>query len=113
MMADAVESATRTLTDPTPARIDALVRQLANKRLMDGQFDECDLTFRELSTICESISKTVASIYHGRIKYNTDSEKPAEKSSEKQGEKSEPKSGDDKSKGDQKPGDSEPPARSA
>ena len=74
MLADAVESATRTLTDPTPARIDALVRQLANKRLMDGQFDECDLTFRELSTICESISKTVASIYHGRVRYNSDEE---------------------------------------
>ncbi len=72
MLSDAVESATRTLTDPTPARIDALVRSLANKRLMDGQFDECDLTFRELSTICESISKTVASIYHGRIRYSSD-----------------------------------------
>lgn len=72
MLADAIESATRTLSDPTPARIDALVRSLANKRLMDGQFDECDLTFRELSTICESISKTVASIYHGRIKYTSD-----------------------------------------
>jgi putative nucleotidyltransferase with HDIG domain len=72
MLADAIESATRTLSDPTPARIDALVRTLANKRLMDGQFDECDLTFRELSTICESISKTVASIYHGRIKYTSD-----------------------------------------
>ena len=81
MLADAVESATRTLTDPTPARIDALVRSLANKRLMDGQFDECDLTFRELSTICESISKTVASIYHGRIRYSSDEddEKPEEK----------------------------------
>ncbi|PCI07031.1 hypothetical protein COB72_10955 [bacterium] len=72
MLSDAVESATRTLTDPTPARIDALVRSLANKRLMDGQFDECDLTFRELSMICESISKTVASIYHGRIRYSSD-----------------------------------------
>jgi len=72
MLSDAVESATRTLTDPTPARIDTLVRSLANKRLMDGQFDECDLTFRELSTICESISRTVASIYHGRIRYSSD-----------------------------------------
>ncbi|MGV6814321.1 MAG: HD family phosphohydrolase [Phycisphaerales bacterium] len=85
MLSDAVESATRTLTDPTPARIDALVRSLANKRLMDGQFDECDLTFAELSTICESISKTVASIYHGRIRYSSDEddEKPKEKSDEK------------------------------
>jgi len=69
MLSDAVESATRTLAEPTPSRIDALVRDLANRRLMDGQFDECDLTLRELSTICDSISKSVASIYHGRVRY--------------------------------------------
>jgi putative nucleotidyltransferase with HDIG domain len=74
MLSDAVESATRTLTEPTPSRIDALVRSLANKRLMDGQFDECDLTFRQLKIICDSISKTVASIYHGRIRYSAESE---------------------------------------
>ena len=107
MLADAVESATRTLTDPTPARIDALVRQLANKRLMDGQFDECDLTFRELSTICESISKTVASIYHGRIRYTSD-EKSAEQPKK-------PKAAPAKPKAEPKdtPDSDAPPARSA
>ncbi len=75
MLADAVESATRSLAEPTPSRIDALVHELANKRLMDGQFDECDLTLRELQTITSSISKTVASIYHGRIKYPAPSTK--------------------------------------
>ena len=69
MLADAVESATRTMVEPTPSRIDALVRALANKRLMDGQFDECELTLRDLQTISESISKSVASIYHGRVLY--------------------------------------------
>ncbi len=69
MIADAVESATRTMAEPTPSRIDALVRAISNKRLMDGQFDECDLTLRELQTISESISKSVASIYHGRVQY--------------------------------------------
>jgi cyclic-di-AMP phosphodiesterase PgpH len=69
MLSDAVESATRTLAEPTPARIDALVRELANRRLMDGQFDECDLTLRDLSLICDSISKSVSSIYHGRVRY--------------------------------------------
>jgi putative nucleotidyltransferase with HDIG domain len=69
MLADAVESATRTMTEPTPSRIEALVRALANKRLMDGQFDECELTLHELQTISESISKSVASIYHGRVLY--------------------------------------------
>lgn len=74
MLSDAIESATRTLTEPTPSRIDTLVRSLANKRLMDGQFDDCNLTFRELKTICDSISKTVASIYHGRIRYSAEPE---------------------------------------
>ncbi|MCL4221973.1 MAG: HDIG domain-containing protein [Phycisphaerales bacterium] len=69
MMADAVESATRSLAEPTPSRIESLVQALANKRLMDGQFDECDLTFRELHLIVDSLSKSVASIYHGRIVY--------------------------------------------
>jgi cyclic-di-AMP phosphodiesterase PgpH len=69
MLADAVESATRSMTEPTPARIDALVRAIANQRLMDGQFDECDLTLRQLQTITDSISRSVASIYHGRVMY--------------------------------------------
>ncbi|GAB4383391.1 MAG: hypothetical protein Kow0022_03090 [Phycisphaerales bacterium] len=72
MLADAVESATRSLAEPTPSRIESLVASLANKRLMDGQFDECDLTFRELHMIVDSLSKSVASIYHGRIVYPTD-----------------------------------------
>lgn len=69
MLCDTVESASRTMADPTPARIDQLVRGIANKRLMDGQFDECDLTLRELNLIVETVSKTLASIYHGRIQY--------------------------------------------
>ncbi len=69
MIADAVESASRTLSDPAPARIDQLVREIANKRLLDGQFDECDLTLRELHEIVESVSKSLASSYHGRVVY--------------------------------------------
>jgi putative nucleotidyltransferase with HDIG domain len=69
MIADAVESATRALGDPSPSKIEALVRAIANKRLMDGQFDDCELTLRELSTICESIIRTLTSMYHGRIAY--------------------------------------------
>lgn len=69
MIADAVESASRTLNEPTPSRIDQLVRTIADKRLLDGQFDECDLTLRELREIVESVSKTLASSYHGRVVY--------------------------------------------
>ena len=69
MLADAVEGASRTLVDPTPARIESLVRQLAQQRLEDGQFDESGLTLRELRTIQNSLVKSLTAIYHGRVKY--------------------------------------------
>jgi membrane-associated HD superfamily phosphohydrolase len=39
---------------------------------MDGQFDECDLTFRELAMIRQSLVKSLISIYHARITYPSD-----------------------------------------
>jgi putative nucleotidyltransferase with HDIG domain len=69
MLSDAIESATRTLAEPTPSRIDALVRSMANKRLLDGQFDDCEMTLRDLNLIVESIAKSLTAIYHGRITY--------------------------------------------
>ena len=49
MIADAVEGASRTLDDPTPKRLETLVHDIAMKRLLDGQFDECSLTLQELA----------------------------------------------------------------
>jgi cyclic-di-AMP phosphodiesterase PgpH len=69
MLADAVESASRTLIDPAPARIESMVREIAERRLDDGQFDESGLTLRELRAIERSLVMSLTSIYHGRIKY--------------------------------------------
>jgi hypothetical protein len=69
MLADAVESASRTLVEPTPARIESLVHDIAMKRLLDGQFDECSLTLKEINIIVESLSKSLTAVYHGRVKY--------------------------------------------
>jgi len=69
MLADAVESASRTLTEPTPARIAHLVHELAMKRLLDGQFDECSLTLEELGIVEQSLVKSLTAVYHGRVKY--------------------------------------------
>jgi len=69
MLADAVESASRTLSDPTPKRIETLVHELTMKRLLDGQFDECALTLNEIHEVEDSLSKSLIGIYHGRIKY--------------------------------------------
>ncbi len=69
MICDSVEGAARTLPEPTPARLEQLVHQIANKRLMDGQFEDCNLTLAELHRIEESITKTLQAIYHARVKY--------------------------------------------
>jgi len=69
MLADNVESASRTLVDPTPARIERLVREVAQRRLHGGQFDESGLTLRELRTIERSLVMSLTAIYHGRLKY--------------------------------------------
>ena len=69
MLSDAVESATRALTEPNPSRIEALVRKLSSKRLEDGQFDQCELSFKELKLIEDAIINRLLAIHHGRISY--------------------------------------------
>ncbi|MEK6235804.1 MAG: HDIG domain-containing protein, partial [Planctomycetales bacterium] len=69
MIADAVESASRTLGEPTPARIEQLVEKITMDRLMDGQFDECGLNLQELKQIEDELVKSLNAMYHGRVKY--------------------------------------------
>jgi len=69
MMADAVEAAARALRDRTPSRVQGMVHQLIKERLDDGQFDECDLTLRELERIEESFLPVLAGTLHERIEY--------------------------------------------
>ena len=69
MISDCCESATRAMKDPAPAAIENLVRKLARKRLADGQFDECDLTLRELSVIEDAVIRSIWSLHHGRVAY--------------------------------------------
>jgi putative nucleotidyltransferase with HDIG domain len=69
MLADAVESATRAMSEPSAGRIESLVHELVVKRVADEQFDECDLTMRDLVRIEKSLARTLLGIYHGRIAY--------------------------------------------
>lgn len=72
MLCDGVESAARTLDDPTSVRIEQLVHSIANKRLMDGQFDECSMTLQDLHKIENSLIKTLCAMHHSRVKYPSD-----------------------------------------
>lgn len=69
MLSDAVESASRTLSEPTPRRIETLVHKITMDKLLDGQFEESPLTLSEIHTIEESLTQSLIAIYHGRIKY--------------------------------------------
>ncbi|WP_164984834.1 HD family phosphohydrolase [Ammoniphilus sp. CFH 90114] len=71
---DSVEAAVRSLSKPTPERVETLVRKIVKDRLDDGQFNECDLTFQELELITRSICETLQGIFHNRIEYPDESD---------------------------------------
>lgn len=76
-LADAVESASRTLEKPNASRIETMVNEIVQARMIDGQLDECDLTIAELARVKASFCKTLLSMMHGRIKYQKASEPSA------------------------------------
>ena len=69
MLADIVEAASRTLVDPTAARIQGMVQKIINKVFSDGQLNECELTLKDLHEIAKSFNKTLSGIFHHRIDY--------------------------------------------
>jgi hypothetical protein len=69
MMADSVEAASRTLSDPNPAQIKRMIDQLAEAIINDNQFDECDITLRDVRLVKESFLKILSGIFHHRIDY--------------------------------------------
>ncbi|MDY0189400.1 MAG: HDIG domain-containing protein [Desulfuromonas sp.] len=69
MLADSVEAAGRTLSEPTPARIQGMVQKIINKIFIDGQLDECDLTLKDLHEIAKSFNRILSGIFHNRIDY--------------------------------------------
>ncbi|QKS70860.1 HD family phosphohydrolase [Paenalkalicoccus suaedae] len=68
-VADSVEAAVRAMQQPTMEKIESLVKKIINDRLEDGQFDECDLTLRELHIASKSMCETLKGTFHSRIDY--------------------------------------------
>jgi hypothetical protein len=69
MICDAVESAVRTVKNPNEERVRELIDRIIANRASDRQFDECDLTLRDLDTISEVLTKRSLSTQHRRITY--------------------------------------------
>lgn len=69
MLGDVMEASSRTLTNPTPARIRSLVRERIARIYTDGQLDDCELTLRNLNTIAETFTRILTGIFHHRVEY--------------------------------------------
>ena len=69
MLADSVEAAVRSLREPSPGRIEGVVRKIIKERLASGLLDESELTFRDLDKIGTSFVRTLSGIYHQRVEY--------------------------------------------
>jgi putative nucleotidyltransferase with HDIG domain len=87
MLGDVVEASSRTLTNPTPARIKSLVRERIEGIYMDGQLDECELTLSNLNTIAETFTKILTGIFHHRVDYPETSPKETNGKKENNGKK--------------------------
>jgi len=69
MIADAVESAVRSLKNPTPDEIEAMINKIIVERLNDGQLSDSPLTLKDLKVIAETFSRILRGMQHNRIKY--------------------------------------------
>jgi len=68
-IADCVEAAVRSLRNPTIEQIDSMVDKIIKDRLEDNQFNECDLTMKELDKVGKALKETLLGIFHSRIEY--------------------------------------------
>ena len=69
MLADSVEASVRSLSSRDEPAIRAMVSRIIEERVVDGQFDECDLTLRDLELIREAFVGQLLGMYHTRIAY--------------------------------------------
>ena len=69
MLADTIEATSRTLSDPSPAKLQGLVQKIINKIFVSGELDESGLTLKDLHTIAKYFVRVLTGIYHKRIEY--------------------------------------------
>ena len=71
-LADTIEALSRTLDEPTPSRIEEMVREVVKKRFMEGELDDCSLTLRDLESITKSFIRVLNAMFHTRVNYPKD-----------------------------------------
>ena len=69
MLCDTLEAASRTLKDRTPHGISELVDRIVQGKIDEGQFNEADISLKELHTVSENLKEYIRQVYHARIVY--------------------------------------------
>ena len=69
MMADSVEAASRSLNQINDQTLDKLVESIIHTQMMEEQFNDANITFRDITAIKEVFRKRLKNIYHARIAY--------------------------------------------
>lgn len=69
MIADGAEAASRSLKDRSREKVQAVVKKIVSDRMQLGQFDECEITLKELNIIIHTVVNSLTGIYHKRIEY--------------------------------------------
>lgn len=69
MICDACEAKVRTMKDRSHENVDKAVKDIIEERMDMEQFTECDITFRELDVLRNTITNTLSGVYHERVKY--------------------------------------------
>lgn len=69
MMADGVEAASRSLPEYTEESISNVVNRIIDTQVAEGYFQECPITYRDISTAKRVLIERLKSIYHTRIQY--------------------------------------------
>ncbi len=69
MMADSVEAASKSLKDPTSSKIETFVENIINKQLEEKQFQNSDITLKEIEIIKKVLKKKLNNMYHLRVEY--------------------------------------------
>ena len=69
LLADCVEASSRAMSEPSYQKLENLVNRMVDERLEEGQLNNCDLTYRDLTKIKESFLGILVGMYHSRVKY--------------------------------------------
>ncbi|HZK12798.1 MAG TPA: HDIG domain-containing protein [Atribacterota bacterium] len=106
LLADSLEAATRSLTNPTATRIKTLVKEIIQKNLESGQLEECDLTLKDLDKIGDSFARILTGMFHTRVEYpDDDLIKKAKEEKKKNGNSSRKSTKNNKDKSTEDKGD--------